>query len=217
MNPGQLASLRALLRQLPSLFLSGLLALLPVLITLGLILWLVDVTESIFGEALKLFVPEQAYGPGMGLLFGALVILGAGVLTQAIFFHHIVRWFEEALARIPLINTVYGAVRDLTALFSKKDASSQFSRPVLVQLPNIPMQLLGFITVESFDGLPFCPGEDVVAVYLPMSYQIGGYTTFVPRSCLTAVDMSFEDAMRFVVTAGMSRSKRADGAGRNGG
>jgi uncharacterized membrane protein len=52
--------------------------------------------------------------------------------------------------------------------------------------------------------------EDVIAVYMPMSYQIGGYTTFIPRSRTTPIDMTVEQAMRFALTAGLSRGKSED-------
>jgi uncharacterized membrane protein len=72
---------------------------------------------------------------------------------------------------------------------------------VLVQLPGQSFELIGFVTRESFAGLPISPqAEQPVAVYLPMSYQLGGYTLFLDRSCLRHIDMSFEEAMRLVIT-----------------
>ena len=65
-------------------------------------------------------------------------------------------------------------------------------------------RLLGFLTRESLNDLPEgLGGEGTVAVYLPMSYQIGGYTLILPRSAVTPVEMGIEDAMRFAVTAGV--------------
>ena len=66
------------------------------------------------------------------------------------------------------------------------------------------MKLLGFVTREDFSDLPAgLAGEGVVAVYLPMSYQIGGYTVMLPRSAIEPVNMSMQDAMKFAVTGGM--------------
>jgi uncharacterized membrane protein len=66
--------------------------------------------------------------------------------------------------------------------------------------------VLGFVTREDFGTMPVgLGGPDVVAVYLPMSYQIGGYTVLLPRRLVEPVDMSVEDALRFTVTAGMSQ------------
>jgi uncharacterized membrane protein len=71
------------------------------------------------------------------------------------------------------------------------------------------MRLVGFVTRENTTELPHArdTGDEIVGVYLPMSYQIGGYTLFVPRSAIERMDMSVEDAMRFVLTAGMSSSR----------
>jgi uncharacterized membrane protein len=76
----------------------------------------------------------------------------------------------------------------------------------MLQWPGTPIRLVGFVTVENLGDFQIAAEEDCVAVYLPMSYQIGGYTVFVPRKLLTPLDMSLEEAMRFVVTAGVSRT-----------
>ena len=69
------------------------------------------------------------------------------------------------------------------------------------------MRLLGFLTSDHDIDLPDAPlAEDVVAVYLPMSYQIGGYTVYLPTSRVESVDMSIEEAMRRILMAGISRS-----------
>jgi uncharacterized membrane protein len=65
---------------------------------------------------------------------------------------------------------------------------------------------MGFVTREDFSRLPVqLSMDDPVAVYLPFSYQIGGYTLFLPRSCLTPVDMPFEEAMKLVLTGAVAR------------
>ncbi len=77
----------------------------------------------------------------------------------------------------------------------------------MVKLPGHEFEALGFVTREVFDDLPLDPqADDPVAVYLPMSYQIGGYTLYLPRSALTPVDLPFEDAMRLAVTGGVTRT-----------
>src|SRR5690606_14396222 len=83
----------------------------------------------------------------------------------------------------------------------KKD----FSKVVIVKIGG--QEILGFITREAFDGLPQgIGGPDKVAVYLPMSYQLGGYTIMVNREMVTPVDMSLEDAMKFALTGGVSKA-----------
>jgi uncharacterized membrane protein len=191
-------------RKLSRTFLTGLVAVLPIMVTLAVVLWFLGVADKFFGGFVRWLAPDTASWPGVGLLISLVLIFVIGLLMQAVFFREFIRWLEEQLERVPLIKTVYSAVRDLTGFFSKKE-ESRFGQVVIVNLPNQPFRMLGFITVENLDAFGLANGEDQVAVYLPMSYQIGGYTILLPRACLTEVDMSFEDAMRFLITAGLSR------------
>jgi uncharacterized membrane protein len=193
------------LPRLARTFLSGLAVVLPIVVTVALLLWLVNAAEATLGAVFRWFAPAGVYHPGLGLLAALVLIFAVGVLMEAVLFRRLMGWFEELLNRIPLVKTVYSAVRDLISLFSKA-GSRKFSKVVMVKLPGTEAELIGFVTLEDFAGLPLALGPDKVAVYLPMSYQIGGYTVFLPRDCLRPVDMTLEEAMRFVVTAGMSRS-----------
>lgn len=201
-------SLRLSGRKLSRTFFTGLLAVLPIMVTLAVVMWLIGVADTFFGSFVRWFAPGTASLPGMGLLMSLVVIFVVGLLMQAVFFREFIKWTEEQLERVPLIKTVYSAVRDLTGFFSKKD-DSRFGRVVMVAMPNLPFRLLGFITVEDLTAFGLAQDHDTVAVYLPMSYQIGGYTVLIARQHLIEVDMSFEDAMRFLITAGMSRGADA--------
>ena len=201
-------SLRLSGRKLSRTFFTGLLAVLPIMVTLAVVMWLIGVADTFFGSFVRWFAPGTASLPGMGLLMSLLVIFVVGLLMQAVFFREFIKWTEEQLERVPLIKTVYSAVRDLTGFFSKKD-DSRFGRVVMVAMPNLPFRLLGFITVEDLTAFGLAQDHDTVAVYLPMSYQIGGYTVLIARQHLVEVDMSFEDPMRFLITAGMSRGADA--------
>lgn len=193
------------LRRLARTFLSGLAVVLPIVVTFAVLAWVVTTAEAMLGALVRLLLPGDTYPRGLGLLLALGVIFGVGVLMEAVYFRRLMGWLEELLNRIPLVKTVYGAVRDLMSLFSKAGAR-KFSKVVMVKFPGLEARLIGFVTIEDFAGLTIAAGPDEVAVYLPMSYTIGGYTVLLPRACLTPLDMSLEDAMRFVVTAGMSRS-----------
>jgi uncharacterized membrane protein len=108
---------------------------------------------------------------------------------------------EKVLLEIPLVRSVYAALRDLLGLFAdNKEPSLQV---VSLDLPG-NMRVLGFITRADFSDAPAgIARADEVAVYLPMSYQIGGYTVFVPKSACKPVEMSREEAMKFILTAGL--------------
>lgn len=191
-------------RKLSSIFLKGLFAVLPILVTVSLLVWLVSVTESLFREMLRWLLPDGFYLPGMGLFLAIALIFVAGLAMQGFVSRQLLLWIERSFNRIPLVKSVYGSVRDFVDLLSNHD-DERFGGVVMVELPNAPMRLIGFITLQDLSALDVAADDDAVAVYLPMSYQIGGYTVFVSRRNLTPLDMKVEDAMRFVVTAGLSR------------
>ena len=195
------------MKSVGKIFLTGLLTVLPVLATLYLILWLVGAMERFFGAQLKWLIPDEYYRTGMGLLLAVLIIFGVGLLMHALLFRRAFGWAERLLLSIPVVRSVYTSLRDLFGLIAQNtDASAM--QVVSVTLPGTQMRALGFVTRREFDGLPQgVGGPDEVAVYLPMSYQIGGYTFLLPRDQAVPVDMSREDAMKFILTAGLKTVK----------
>ena len=189
------------------LFFTGLAAVLPVTVTLYVLYWLGSTAESILGRGLRILVPNSLYWPGMGVVAGLVLVFGIGVSMKAWLFRKVFRWSERFIERIPLVKALYGAVRDLMIFFSGSNKKTM-RKVVMVTIGNTPLRLIGFITREDFANLPVGIGiDDTVAVYLPMSYQIGGFMAMVPRSAVQPIDMSIEQAMRFAVTAGMSEMK----------
>lgn len=190
---------------LGKLFLKGLAVTIPVALTLAIAWWLAATAERLLGGLLEQLLPEGWYIPGMGLVAGVACILLVGLLSHVIIFQRLFEWGEGVMARLPLIKTIYSALKDFIGYFSA-DSQRSFSKVVMVQLPGQDYQTLGFVTRETFGDLPFeLAVDDPVAVYLPMSYQVGGYTLYLPRSCVTPVEMRFEDAMRLALTGGVTR------------
>jgi uncharacterized membrane protein len=192
------------------IFITGLLTVLPVIATIYFTLWVLGVLERFFGKQLILLIPDEWYHTGMGLLVAVVFVFLVGLLMHAILFRRMFGWAERLVLGIPLVRSVYTALRDLIGLFAEhKEPSLQV---VSLSLPG-NLRVLGFVTRADFsDAPPGIAAADEVAVYLPMSYQIGGYTVFVPKSALTPVNMSREEALRFILTAGLkSASVQAGG------
>jgi uncharacterized membrane protein len=99
------------------------------------------------------------------------------------------------------VKTVYSAIRDMTRLVNTDKKKGDLDRVVTVETQ--VGRLIGFVTQEHANTLGIGGGEDLVAVYLPMSYQIGGYTVYLPRSKLGETDLTVEQAMRIVLTGGV--------------
>lgn len=188
---------------LRSIFLKGLAAIIPLGLTLYIIYWMGSGAESFLGGILQKFLPEGYYWPGLGLITGLLIVFTTGILINAWAVRRFFKFGETMLERLPLVKTIFNALRDLTVFLSRSKAESELKQVVLVQYLDI--KLIGFITHNTPANLLGNEhGADLIAVYLPLSYQIGGYTVFIPRARVTPIDMSVEDAMRIVLTAGLS-------------
>ena len=187
-------------RTIGRIFITGLLTVLPIVITVYFTLWVLGVLEKFFGKQVMWLIPDEWYRTGMGIAMAVVVVFLVGLLMSDLLFRRAFRWAERALLTVPLVRSVYAALRDLLGLFQQhKEPALQV---VAVDLGGA--RLLGFVTRSEFADLPAgIAREGDVAVYLPMSYQIGGYTVMVPKSAITPVQMSREDAMKWILTAGL--------------
>ena len=192
-------------------FLKGLAAVLPVALTLYAVYWLGVTAESFLGGGLRLVMPDRWYRPGMGIVVGFLAVLIVGLLVNAYFVRRAMRLGEKLLARIPLVKTIFGALKDFTRFLPSSGERRDLQRVVTWNVGGAAgeARLIGFVTSENVD--PRLCGENsesTVAVYFPMSYQIGGYTLYLPRGALQPCDLGVEEAMRLVLIGGISSQQR---------
>jgi len=191
-------------------FLTGLVAIIPLGVTVYVVYWLFIAADSLFDGIGEALLPPGWYFPGLGLVFAVLAVLALGAVLNAWVYGRLALTLgNRLLERIPLVKTVYGGVRDLM-LFVARPPDADTRHVVLVTLPG-DIRLIGFITdtapEQAVPELALDDGETVLAVYLPMSYQIGGYTLYVPERCLQRLEMPVEAGMRMVLTAGMNRPR----------
>ena len=184
-------------------FFKGLAAVLPVAVTLYVVYWLGTTAENFLGNGLRLVLPEHMYRPGMGLVVGFLVVLGAGMLVNAYIVRRAIRLGEKLLARIPLVKTIFGALKDLARFLPASGERRDLQRVVRWKFGTA--RLVGFVTSEQVHPrLGGADASDLVAVYFPLSYTIGGYTLFLPRDELEHSDLAVEEALRMVLIGGIT-------------
>ncbi len=183
---------------------TGLVTILPVVLTLYLLYWFAVSVESILGSLIQAMIPQDWYWPGMGLAVGLLVVFIAGLLMNAYLVRRLFTIGEQILYHMPFIKTVYRAIRDFFDYFSPT-TKKEFEQVVVVTIGNIDMQVIGFVTQAIPEKMPEpFRKADSILVYLPLSYMIGGYTVLVPRDMVRPLDMKMEEAMRFILTAGVT-------------
>ena len=190
------------MKRLASLTLQGLVAVLPVSLTLYLIYWLLLTMERMAGTALRAVLPSDWYFAGLGLLSALLLLMLVGLLVNAYAIRHLLRLGDTLLSSIPLVKSVHGAIQDVLRAFSIAD-KKQADSVVLVEVQK-GVRLLGFVTTRHPpEKLRGALGNTIVGVYLPMSYQLGGYTIYLAADQLQPLDISVEEAMRIAVTGGI--------------
>lgn len=205
------------MKTLASLLVKGLSAILPISVVLFFIFWIGSTAEHALGGLLKAVLPERIYLPGMGLLAGLILAIGVGLLLNLWLFQRMVDLVEGWLARVPLVKTVLGGIKDLMAFLAKGKKNIGKKFVVKVDMGN-NIHLLGIMTRQDLSGTGLeAMGDGHCAVYVPISYQLGGYTIYLPRSRLTPINISVEDALRFAMTAGMSVEGKPNGVPLAGG
>lgn len=192
------------------IFIRGLITLLPIALTIYIIYSAVLILENLLGSLLRSVFPEAYYIPGLGLLLTMVLIFVFGLTLNSFIASKTLFWVEGRVKKIPFISAVYSPLKDLMNLFGKQNGDEKRS-VVLVELGG-NLRILGIVTRAAFHdlGLGSTLG-DRMAVYIPFSYGMGGYTLLVPKSAVTPVNIPIEKAMSLAITAWV----KADG-GQNG-
>lgn len=191
------------MRKIWNTVLKGIVAILPLGLTVYVVYWLAVTAERLFSPVIKLLIPAHFYWPGLGLLTGLIVLYFVGLAVNAWFVTSALHMSDAFFARIPVVKTIYLAIRDFMRFFPASGQGNDLRRVVLLQFG--PGKVIGFVTAESDEMLRRSQpaGDDMVAVYLPMSYMVGGYTIFVPRDLVETTSLSVEEGMRIALMGGV--------------
>jgi uncharacterized membrane protein len=190
------------MHSLTSTFLRGLSIVLPISLTVYAVVWTAQTAEMLLKPLFILLLPHRYYVPGSGVVLAIVLIYVAGLMMRLFVIEWLVQLGQRLLERTPLVKSIYNALNDFVSYVSRRP-TEEASRVVSVRLDD-EISLVGFITDNEptqFQAAGDPP--DRVAVYLPMSYQIGGFTLLLPRERLRPLPLSVEEAMRLVLTAGV--------------
>ncbi len=185
-------------------FFTGLLILVPLAITLwvlNLIVTTMDQTLLLLPASIRNEAPFNI--PGMGVILTLAIVLVVGILGRNFIGKHLVVWWEVLLARIPIVSTIYSSVKQVSdTLFSP--SGQAFRKAVLVEFPRQGVWAVGFVV-----GSPGAPlqrpltGEHA-SVYVPTAPNpTSGYILIVPIGQIVDLDISVDEALKFVVSMGV--------------
>jgi len=187
-------------------FVTGLLLLTPSVVTIWILLRVFKWFDNILGKwYTRLFEDigfKTTYYPGLGALTLAILIILTGYLARQYVGRKLFSLWEKMINLVPLINRIYLAVRQLSDSFAK-GGGLIFQRPVMVQYPRLGVYSIGFVTRDC--EAPFCNlvGEAVSSVFIPTTPNpTSGVIIFFPRDEMIPLNMTVEDAMKLVISAG---------------
>jgi len=198
------------LKTLRQIFLKGLFTFLPIAVTIYILYAGIVIMESMLGTTIQRFFPAL-YVPGIGLLLTVVFIFMLGLLLNNILTASFFGSVERQLMKVPFIKAIYSPLRDLMNLFSS-GGSKEMKSVVLVEIGNGDIKALGLVTRDNFNDLPVKDQlEGRVAVFIPFSYGLGGYTILAHRSKITEVDMPAEKAMSLAITGWVKVAQKPEG------
>jgi uncharacterized membrane protein len=208
---------RRLRTAMKNYFLTGLLVILPIFITVYVIWYLIKAMDAVLKYIPAKYLPEtyiNIYIPGLGLILVVILILVVGVLTRNIAGRKVLQFWDNLVDRIPLARILYSSVKQLLQAFLFQDSSS-FQRVALIEYPRQGIYVLGFITGESKGEVQEKTHKKMINVFVPTTPNpTSGFYILVPEEDLTLLDMSVEDAFKLLISGGLvgpNEMKRARG------
>ncbi len=196
-----------LLRRLRNYFLTGIIVTAPVAIT-AYVAWLVvDIADSRITPLIpEKYSPETylPFGiPGLGLVILFLLLTLVGFLSVNFFGRTIVRYGERMVSRMPVIRSVYGALKQIFETVLAQSSTS-FREVVLVEYPRRGIWAIGLVTSVTKGQVQNMTEDDVVNIFLPTTPNpTSGFLLFVPRRDLITLDMTVEEGLKMVVSGGL--------------
>lgn len=189
-------------RALLNYLIKGLLIVVPIALSIFIVVWAVTTVDSwlninnIFG--VNPLTGENRNIPGLGLGLVLFIILVAGVVVTNFVTEPMYNWFKRTMNRLPLLNFIFSSIKDLTEAFVGDE--KKFNNPVLVEVES-GIKRIGFLTQNDLSKLDL-PGDAIV--YFPFSYSFAGQVYVVSKDKITPLKMSAADAMKLVVSGGVS-------------
>jgi uncharacterized membrane protein len=194
--------------------LSGLLVLVPLIITLWVLDWVVSTLDKTLHILPIQWQPDQVFGmhiPGLGVVFALAVVLSIGALASNFIGNRLVNWWHALLHRIPVVRSIYSGVKQISdTVFSEK--GNAFRKALLVQWPHEGMWTIAFLTgtpgEEVLNHLQDRSGSTAVeefhSVYVPTTPNpTGGYVIMVRKRDCVELRMSVDEALTHIVSMGV--------------
>mgnify|MGYP006108048341 CR=1 FL=1 len=194
---------RGFLIRLRNYFIAGIVVLIPLGITLYLTIFIINISSKILPKEINPnhYLPYDI--PGLEILIAFLLITFIGGLSLSFLGRRFLGIFNNLLKKIPILRTIYSAITQMTETFTKQQGGTK--NVVLIEYPRKGTWAVGFATKETTGEIDKKIGKNLVNVFVPTTPNpTSGFLLMIPKEDLIYLDMSFEEASKFIVSAGTS-------------
>lgn len=191
-------------------FIAGLLVWLPLVVTVWVLEFLVNLIGGWVALLPNAYQPDSLIGmhiPGLAVIVALGVVLITGMLMRNLLGHKLVVFWEELLAKIPLVRSIYGAVKQMLHTFFSGSGES-FRKVLLVEYPRQGMWTIAFQTGSGFKEGNEKLGEDLISVFVPTTPNpTAGFLLVLPRGQVMELKMSVDEALKMIISLGVMTPK----------
>ena len=192
--------------RLRNYFITGIVVLVPIGITLYLTTFFISISSNLIPQGINpnSYLPFAI--PGLEILLSVIFITLIGGLSLSFIGKKVLQLFNDLLKKIPILRTIYSAIGQMTETFAPKKGSKK--SVVLIQYPRKGTWAVGFATKENKGEISKKTNTELVNVFVPTTPNpTSGFLLMFPKSEIVYLDMTFEEASKFIVSAGTSDTK----------
>ena len=197
---------RSVFVRLRNNFIAGVVVLIPIGITVYLTIFIIKISSKILPKELNPnhYLPYNI--PGVEIIISIILITFIGWLSLSFIGKRLLNIFNNILKRIPILRTIYSAFEQMLEIFNKNDQNTK--NVVLVEYPRKGSWAVGFATKENKSEISHKSKQNLINVFVPTTPNpTSGFLLMFPKEEVIYLDMSFEEASRFIVSAGSSEPK----------
>jgi len=193
--------------RLRNYFITGIVVLIPIGLTLYLTKFIIDISSNILPKELNpnFYLPFKI--PGLEIIVTIIFITLIGGLSLSFIGKKILQIFNDLLKKIPILRTIYSAIGQLTETFAPQNKEQKKS-VVLIEYPRKGVWAVGFATKDNKGEISKKTNSELVNIFVPTTPNpTSGFLLMFPKSEIKFLDMTFEEASKFIVSAGTSEKK----------
>ena len=197
---------RSIFARIRNYFIAGVVVLIPISITVYLTLFLVSISSKILPKELNpnYYLPYNV--PGVEIIISVIIITLIGWLSLSFIGKKLLDMLNYVLKKIPILRTIYSAIGQMTKTFTSTDAVKK--NVVLVEYPRKGTWAVGFATKKNTGEIANKTKKELINVFIPTTPNpTSGFLLMFPKDELIFLDMNFEEASKFIVSAGTSDVK----------